>query len=521
MPHDIDVLIVGDGPTGLMMACQLQRRGISVRIVDRQVDRSKESRAFGVQAKTMEIFQNLGIAEKFLAVAQPRARGVFFFNGEQRAVADLSVLGQFHTPFPQLYFIPQSHTERILEEYLMENGGAVERQVELTDFRETEDGVVCYLHHLVSDKREDVRCKYILGCDGARSFVRDHLGIKFEGGVYEQQFILADAVVEWPYGHEDFMFFFSPVGFFLHARIDGARSRLMGAKFGPMPPTNPPPLEEIEDLASSVTGQSVKLMDCAWRSRFSLYHRAVKDYRKGRAFLAGDSAHIHTPVGAQGMNTGLQDATNLGWKLAWVIKGAAPEDLLDTYQAERHRIGKILLETTDRVFAMITAKGPIATKLRNFLVPIVFPILFNFEFLRRRLFRFMSQLAIHYHPNEFSYQKEEKTEGASGAGCRAPDAPTEHGQLFELLKGAYAHVLVFGFLWPDEAEGLEKTYKDYVRLHSFSQSPANAELFRRYGVTGEAIYFIRPDGYIGFRSFGGDHEGLKNYLRKLLPGCET
>jgi 2-polyprenyl-6-methoxyphenol hydroxylase-like FAD-dependent oxidoreductase len=512
---DIDVLIVGGGPSGLMMACQLKRRGINIRIIDKQAGRAHESRAFGVQAKTMEIFQNLGIAEKFLTAAKARSQGIFFVNGKQRAIADLGVLENFGTPYPQLYFIPQNVTEKILEEHLNALGVTVERETELKRFSDMGTDVACDITHLPSGKSETINCKYIIGCDGAHSFVRTQLGLPFDGDPYEQQFVLADAVVNWPYGREDFMFFFSPKGMLIHARIDGTKSRLMGARFNDTPGENPPPVSEIEQLARDVTGQKVTLDDCQWRSRFHLYHRAVKEYSKGRAFLAGDSAHIHTPVGAQGMNTGLQDTTNLAWKLAWVVKGAAPESLLATYHGERKRIGTILLASTDRMFGIMTAKGPLATPLRNFFIPFIFPIIFKIDCLRRRLFRFMSQLAIKYHPSAFVWEGADALKNGPKAGMRAPDGSLETGSLFEAMKGPEAHVLLFGLPVPTE---LQTTYESYVRFHSVMRSTRTENLFKLYGME-TGIYFIRPDGYVGLRYQGSKTEVLKDYLEALLSGC--
>ncbi|MBI3420264.1 MAG: FAD-dependent monooxygenase [Proteobacteria bacterium] len=524
MATPCDVLIVGAGPTGLMMACQLARHGISLRLIDKQASRTHESRAFGVQAKTMEIFQNLGLAEAFLSRMQLTNKGMFFVNGKKRAEIDLTFLQNFHTPFPRFHILPQSETEIILGEDAVKHGVTIERQVELVSFADTGPEVVCEILHLTSGKHETLQCKYIVSCDGAHSFVRETLGIPFEGAPYEQQFVLADAKVEWPYDPANLKFFFSATGLMLQLPLTKTHSRLLGARFKDAVGPNPPPVQEVEALARDVTCQNVKLLDAAWLSRFHLHHRAAKDYRKGRAFLAGDAAHIHTPVGAQGMNTGLQDATNLAWKLAYVVKNLAIEALLDTYQSERRRVGQILLRTTDRMFGLVTARGPLATPLRNFFFPLVIPLIFNLNCLRTQVFRFMSQLAIRYHTSAFVFERTRFADAAfrSGpaAGRRAPDAKLEQGTLFELIKGVEANVLIFCDKLDrvNEIEMLRRLYAGYVRVHVFEKDK-EPELFQRYGMRGWGTCFIRPDGYIGFRSYGEDLRWLKDYLEKLLPGC--
>lgn len=520
---DCAVLIVGAGPTGLMMGCQLARHGVSFRLIDKQAGRAHESRAFGIQAKTMEIFQNLGLDRKFLEKMQLTMKGVFFVDGRKKTEIDLSFLQNFHTPFPRLHILPQSETEIILGQDLTERGAAIERQVELVSFNDSGDAVVCELRNLISGNRETVTCKYIVGCDGAHSFVREALAIAFEGAPYEQQFILADTKVDWPYGNNGLMFFFSTKGLVLHLRLTDTHSRILGARFKDASGPNPPPLSEVQDLMRDVTRADVKLYDGIWTSRFHLHHRAAKLYHKGRAFLAGDAAHIHTPVGAQGMNTGLQDATNLAWKLAYVVKGVAIEALLDSYQSERRRVGQILLETTDRAFGLVTARGPLATPLRNILFPVVMPLAFKLNCLRTRLFRFISQLAIRYHKGPFVFERARFADPAflrgPKAGERAPDAPLEQGTLFELIKGHEANALIFnGQERAMEVEMLKRLYNGYVRFHAVEKEK-EPELFRRYGMNDKGSCFIRPDGYIGFRSYGEDLRWLKDYLEKLLPGC--
>lgn len=529
MDHNTEVLIIGAGPTGLMLACQLVRFDIRLRIIDKKIDRAHESRAFAVQAKSMEIFQNLGVVNEFLKLAQRGREVAFYADGKEKITLELDDWCSQDTPFPAIYFLSQAETERILIEYLEKKGILVEREMELQTFTQDENRVVAEIKNNRTQQIEKTYCQYIVGCDGAHSVVRHTLNLTFEGAAYEQAFILADAKIQWPFSSKNFMFFTAKTGILIHIPLDNETSRLIIARGAISRPTNAVTLtsKEVEQLASEMTAANVKLTHSIWMSRFHLHHRGVNHYQKGRAFVAGDAAHIHSPVGGQGMNTGLQDATNLAWKLAFVIRDVAPEDLLSTYDTERHRIGEILLKTTDRIFVFVSSNNYFLASIRRFLLPLLFKFVLSKRKMRQRLFRFVSQLAIRYHDNKFVYEIEKNPDVAFNlapkAGCRAPNAPANDSTLFELLENNKCNILIFNHEVINEikVKRLENKYSGLIRIHHIKNTVDNSLLYQRYGVTSAAVYFIRPDGYIGFRSYGSSLQPLEEYFNVIFSGISA
>ncbi len=522
MQFNTDILIVGAGPTGLMLACQLQRFGISFRIIDKQIDRAKESRAFGIQAKSMEIFQNLGLADDFLKRVQVGQKADFYFNGHLQFAINFSNINVQATPFPSIYFLPQSETEQILLDYLQTKQIAVERQSELMAFSQSNQGVTATIKNNISQENETIICRYLVGCDGAHSIVRTTLGIPFSGASYLQKFILADVEVHWKFPTKNFTVFIGKEGNLLCIPLKNNLNRIMITGMdSPKPDDEPPSLQEIECFFNILARTPVKLDNPVWISRFHLHHRAVENYQLDRTFLAGDAAHIHTPVGAQGMNTGLQDATNLAWKMALVLKYQAPSALLNTYQAERHPVGQTLVHTTDRIFGWITSKNAVITTLRQYVLPVVMRLLLKSKGIQLSMFNFMSELNIHYPLNSFLVEKtaraDKKFLKAPAAGHRAPDAPVIDTTLFELYKHKPFNILLFNIsadsLNLDKVFALTVKYPELIAIHQFTYSQQLNIVFDRYGISQAGIYLIRPDGYIGFRAFGGDLELLLQYLR--------
>jgi 2-polyprenyl-6-methoxyphenol hydroxylase-like FAD-dependent oxidoreductase len=535
MEIDTDVIIVGSGPTGLMMAIQLARFGVSFRIFDKQEDRAQESRAFGIQAKTMEIFQNLGISAEFLKQAIVGTEASFYVSGKQRFKIDFTKIDAGDTPFPTIFFLPQADTEKILLNHLanLPNAVSVERQTELLSFQQQQDGIEAEIKNNLRGEREKIRCRYIIGCDGAHSRVRQELDIPFEGAAYNQEFILADVSVTWPSPKNNITAFLGKEGVFLYIPLQKNYSRLIiiGMNSLEQSGSHPPTLEAIESFGRHITRTNIQLSNPQWISRFHLHHRAVKHYIKGRAFLAGDAAHIHSPVGAQGMNTGLQDATNLAWKLAFVLKYGAPKTLLETYQTERQRIGEVLLKTTDKIFGIMTKRNVIFSKLRLYLFPIVMSLLTRSTKFNNLFFRFMSELGVRYHENPFVLENTQSADAkflsAPQAGCRAPDAPYGISTLFELFREKPCNILLFqaqAEQTPEQEKqilALEKLHPEMIALHKLVKSPTVKVIFDRYGITSSGVYFIRPDGYIGFRAFGTELESLLQYLHKLFGSIKN
>jgi 2-polyprenyl-6-methoxyphenol hydroxylase-like FAD-dependent oxidoreductase len=523
-----EILIVGAGPTGLMMACQLLRFGVKFRILDKQKDRAHESRAFAIQAKSMEIFQNLGLAEEFLKLARSNIDFAFFINGKKQIEINFQHFQHQDTPFPSVYFLPQTETERIMIEFLEKKGIYIERQKELITFTQDTQGVQATVKNNISGSTEKINCAYTLGCDGAHSSIRHILNLSFEGNAYQQIFSLVDAGIEWSYSRNKFLFFVGKEGVFVHIPLTDKISRIMLAKRSTHSEVklSAPNLIELEHLASLLTQVPVKLINPVWLSTFRLHHRGVTKYYQNRAFLAGDAAHIHSPLGGQGMNTGLQDATNLAWKLALVLKKETNLKLLDTYETERHPVGKILLKTTDQFFSLLTANGFFISKLRNWLLPYVISFLFSKKNIEKRLFWFMSQLNIHYAKNQINYEIIDKShqifKGGPHPGYRAPNAPANTSNLFTLLALKPFNILCFKIKEKQTNKLIEKinlllqNNKDWLQVHTFVLSPTNKLLFKRYSVIDSAIYVIRPDGYVGFRINSDNYLLLEEYFKNFF-----
>ena len=333
-----EVLIVGAGPTGLVLALWLTKMGVKVRIIDRTVEPGTTSRALAVQARTLELYRQLDLADTVVAKGHQVPAVNLWVKGEPAARLAFENVGTGLTPYPFLNIFPQDQHERLLIERLESLGVAVERSTELIRFSEHEAGVIARLRD--SDGAEqDCEASYIAGCDGARSIVRETLGTGFPGGTYRQIFYVADVDAAGPaingelhidLDEADFLGVF-PLAGTGRARLIGTVRDERADRAGSLK------FEDISDRA--INHLRVKVGTVNWFSTYHVHHRVTQHFRKGRAFLVGDAAHVHSPAGGQGMNTGIGDAINLAWKLAAVIAGRAPDALLNSYEAERIGFG--------------------------------------------------------------------------------------------------------------------------------------------------------------------------------------
>ena len=527
----LEVLVVGAGPTGLTLAAQLQAFGATVRIVDRQLDRVHESRALGIQPRTLEVLRGLGVADELVARGND-ALWVQLHAGGRVVRIRLFRLGLDDTAYPFLLFVSQAETEQVLGDHLAGRGVSVERGVEVLGFHVDPDAVSCTLRHR-EGRTEQVRVRYLVGCDGARSTVRRGAGIPFKGGAYPQTFALADLEIDGLdpnaahafLGQEGILLFF-PLGRPASWRMLAMHPTLQGRR----EPARPS-LVELQALADGLTGDSVRLHDPVWRTYFGLQHRHASRYRAGRIFLAGDAAHIHSPAGAQGMNTGIQDAWNLGWKLALACRGIAEEALLDTYDAERRPVGGFVVRFTDRAFSVATSTNPLVRVLRTQLAPRMLPLALRFDRAVAAGFRTVAQLNISYRHSPAVQEGHPPLRRGPKAGDRLPDARiAREGQacwLSEALAAPRFHLLLCGPPgdWhPSQLTTLHHHYPDTLTVHHLTRTATpgalhdlDGQVFARLGVNDRAQYLVRPDGHIGYRCDGDDLAGLQRYLARWLP----
>jgi 2-polyprenyl-6-methoxyphenol hydroxylase-like FAD-dependent oxidoreductase len=533
MTSEPEVLVVGAGPTGLALAAQLAAHGVRPRLVDRNLDRVHESRALAIQPRTLEVLAGLGVTDQLLEHGN-RTVQLRIHTGGREAAVPLFDLGLADTAYPHLLFLSQAETERILGDHLAAARITVERGVQLVEIQPSADAVAAVLRH-DDGHEEHIRARYVVGCDGAHSTVRTLAGIGFEGSAYPQTFVLADAEADGiapdaahAFLSERGMLFFFPLG-------TPASWRLLAMRppTDPTPPDAPVSLDEVQALADNYANGMVRLHDPVWMTNFRLHHRAATAYRTGRIFLAGDAAHIHSPAGAQGMNTGIQDAHNLAWKLAHALRGMAHPAVLDTYQPERAPVGAMVLRFTDRAFTIATSTNPLISFARTRIAPILVPLILQPRVLRRYAFRTVSQLAIRYRSSPLSFNGPRAPRRGPKAGDRLPDTPLLHNGQQTTLHAAIArpgwHLLLCGpaSAWPArELAQVRDHHPDLITVHHLAATPTPGALLdpdgharRRLGLAAgdTVVYLVRPDGHIGYRAGGGDLASLYAYVKRWLP----
>jgi 2-polyprenyl-6-methoxyphenol hydroxylase-like FAD-dependent oxidoreductase len=534
------VLVVGAGPTGLALAAYLTALGVRPRLVDRNLHRVRESRALAIQPRTLEVLAGLGVTDRLVSAGN-RTVQLRLHAGRRHVAVPMFDLGLADTAHPYLLFLSQAETERILAEHLDTAGVVVERGVELVTLTGIDDndstdggddGLVATLRHR-DGRTETVVARYVVGCDGIRSTVRPLAGIPFEGNSYPQTFVLADADADGiePGAAHVFLSGRGMLFFFPLLRPAGWRLLAMRPQADPTPPDAPVDLEQVQALADAYTGGTVQLRDPVWMTNFRLHHRAAARYRTGRVFLAGDAAHVHSPAGAQGMNTGIQDAHNLAWKLAHTLRGVAGPGLLDTYHSERAPIGAKVLRFTDRAFTIATSTNPLVRLARTRIAPVLIPVVLKPRAGRAYAFGTVSQLRISYRHSPLSTNGPHQPRHGPAAGDRFPDAAILHnGQpssLHQLCADPGWHLLLCGpgNVWtPQDAAEHSHRYAGLLTVHHLTgRAPGGlgdptGQASRRLGLgrAGVAQYLIRPDGHIGYRAGGTDVTGLAAYLTRWL-----
>lgn len=504
METDADVLIVGAGPTGLVLALFLTRLGIRVRIVDKTAEPGTTSRALVLHARTLEFYQQIGIANECVERGMKFDAANMWVNGRHVARAPFDDLGDAVTRFSFIVIYPQDAQEKLLVAQLAALGVTVDRQTEFTSFEQVDGGVSARIKSS-SGAEEVCRARYLAGCDGAHSRVREVLGTGLPGGDYADMFYVADiegtgatlnGEVNIALDDADFLVVF-PMKDPRAGRLVGAVKRDAADRSDLT--WNDVSKRVIEHLKLDVTKVN-------WFSTYRVHHRVANTFRSGAAFLLGDAAHIHSPVGGQGMNTGIGDAVNLAWKLAGVIQQRIDPAVLDTYEPERIAFARTLVSTTDRAFEFATARGAIAKHVRLTVVPFLLPKIFRVRAIRRFLFRTLSQLAIRYPDSWLSAGRAGRVRGGDRlpwVEWTGPDgARTDNYAPFSSLNW---QVHCYGGA---SAEVRVACASRGVALHTFEW---RAEMTNA-GLEQNAIYLVRPDIYVAFAGAPGDAGMLESYL---------
>ena len=417
---DTDVLIVGAGPTGLMLAIQLVRRGIRSMIIDRHAGPALQTRALGVQARTMEIYAKLGIVHRALELGKPGTGANLWAEGRKMGRVPLGDAGREVSPYPYILILGQDDNERIMGERLADFGASVQWDTELVGIEQSPAHVTATLKS-PDGTTKTLTAAWVGGCDGAHSVVRERCGIDFVGAPYEHVFFVADTVVTGTMVPDEVNVYLWRAGFHLFFPMRGADHwRIVGIV--------PAELRDHDDLTFDAVlpsirneaGMGLSFRECSWFSTYRIAHRSAERFRDRRCFLLGDAAHIHSPVGAQGMNTGLQDAYNLAWKLALVVKGDADAALLDSYEKERIPIARQLLNTTDRAFKVVVSDSRLVGLIRTKVLARIAAFAMSFKRTQRIAFRVVSQTGIDYRESPLSSSLPGLPDGAPHAGDRFP-----------------------------------------------------------------------------------------------------
>ena len=478
----IPVLIVGAGPVGLTLALQLAKFGVSVRIVDKAVRRTDKSKALVLWSRTLELLGNS--AQQFIDCGL-RVNGISIFaNGSVIGRLDVSSV---QSPYPFALMIPQSETERLLEEMLSQHGVIVERGAEATSVAQTLDYAQVELTKPDGNK-ETVAAHWLVGCDGAHSLVRHSVGAAFDGETLQSDWILGDVHVEQlPLGTE-VMVHWHRKGILVMFPITADRLRII-ANVDSLEAEEPatPTLDEIQKLVDERTSLKCKISNPEWLAGFRINDRKVKDYRYGRLFLAGDAAHIHSPAGGQGMNTGMQDAFNLAWKLALVTKGVCREHLLDSYSSERSYVGDIVLKASGRLTKVATLKSSVMQEIRNFMAHHILGL----SPVQHSIGAQVTEVSVHY-PDSPLNGPHVKSGPHSGERFLSKPRSLQHDddERFALHAGNIAL-----------EQQLFSRFENLLRPKVY----ANEEL--------NAIYLVRSDGYVACSS--EDPGEIFAYLSKL------
>lgn len=515
-----EVVIIGAGPTGLALACQLLRYGVDFVVIERSESITPYSKAIGVQARTLEIYEQMGLAQSAVKEGTIAGKGRLLVAGEVRGELDVSRLGEGLSPYPFVLMLEQSKNEKLLYGYLKRHQKEVHWGAELKSFTQSSSGVTAQATtgYGVS---QNIQARYLVGCDGPKSLVRHALGLSFEGSTFERMFYVADAQIDWAFSHDAVHVCLSKDSFVVFFPLKGEkRYRIVGVFPEEFEKEEGDVLyEEVEARIREEAKLQLGIHDVEWFSTYKVHTRHVKRFSDGRCFLAGDAAHIHSPAGAQGMNTGIQDGYNLAWKMALVLHGKADEQLLETYNEERLANAKRLLKTTDRIFELVAGSEWIVSFVRMHIFPPLAEHILNFEVVKKQLFPLLSQIGINYRESSLS-KHDGDDDFKVKAGDRMPYFLINGTSVYDRLWAPKIHYLTFSDT-PDDLQTMKSELgQEFADLIDFNAISLSAGIAAVFGYEKAFHVLLRPDNHIGFIGHIGSVDEIRNYLESYISGFQ-
>ncbi|KTD08298.1 FAD-dependent monooxygenase [Legionella jamestowniensis] len=530
MAETLEVLVVGAGPVGLFCANELTRHGLHCRIIDKKTGLSDKSKALALHIRSLDVLDDSGFLDEVLTQGH-RIDGVIFKSGTKQ-LFDINFAELKEATRQFLIDLPQNQTEAILDQGLVNKGLNVEWETELTDITQHADSVTALLKH--NDGREEqVQAAWVIACDGAHSTLRTLVHAAFKGDVYNQTWWLADLLVDWNLPANKLVMFSSVEGPLACFPIGGKRYRVVMTAEEKMSHEEPT-LTDIERMFKKRSQEQVTLSEPLWISQFGIAHRQIKHYRYDRVFFAGDAAHIHSPMGGQGLNTGIQDIYNLVWKLSLVQQGLAKENLLDSYNSERHPIAEAVLKKTGVMTTMFMLRNPFLITLRNNFLKFIT----SFHSVRRHIVTDLAELAISYSNSPIVKILGKKTllpVGEFPPTFYLTDAQTkEKKSVHDIIRGTMHHLFLFAGHDKHQLASLLKTatfinehFYSLLRIHlvltEVSEITQVNSVFldteqivhQRFAIKETTAVLIRPDKYIGLTQCSVEQGALVNYLEGI------